>query len=63
WNLPHGVYVDHTGLNGVLLLSGQTEREFFITAESWVQPAERPIFLEAGAAEKPTSPVVMLRVK
>jgi dipeptidyl aminopeptidase/acylaminoacyl peptidase len=63
WNLPHGVYVDATGLNGVLLLAGQNEREFFITAESWVAPTERPIFLEAGAAEKPTSRPVLLRVR
>ena len=63
WNLPHGVYVDATGLNGVLLLAGQNERDFFITAEPWVAPTERPIFLEAGAAEKPTSMPVMLRVR
>ena len=61
--LPHGVYVDATGLNGVLLLSGQNEREFFLTAEPWVKPTERPIFLEAGAAEKSTSLPVLLRVR
>ena len=31
-NLPHGVFVDNIGLNGLMLLEGQNEREFFITA-------------------------------
>ena len=35
-NLPHGVYVDNIGLNGLLIVEGQTEREFFITADDWV---------------------------
>jgi len=61
-NLPHGVYVGNTGLNGVLLRAGQNERTVFITAEPWVQTTERPIFFEADAAEKPTSPPLMLRV-
>ncbi len=37
-NLPHGVYVDNIGLNGLLLPEGQTEREFFITCDKWVTP-------------------------
>ena len=61
-NLPHGVYVDNTGLNGVLLLAGQNERTVFITAEPWVKSTERPIFFEAHAAEKPTTSPVMIRV-
>src|SRR5205085_2453655 len=31
-NLPHGVIIDNIGLNGLLIVEGQTEREFFITA-------------------------------
>lgn len=61
-NAPHGVYVDNIGLNGVLIVEGQQERQFFITAEPWVQPMERVIFVEAGEAGKPTSNPVILRV-
>lgn len=61
-NAPHGVYVDNIGLNGVLIVEGQTERQFFITAESWVKPVERVIFVEAGDADKPTSNPVILRI-
>jgi len=61
-NAPHGVYVDNIGLNGVLIVEGQDERQFFITAESWVKPVERVIFVEAGEAGKPTSNPVLLRV-
>ncbi|MFK7766033.1 MAG: c-type cytochrome domain-containing protein [Mariniblastus sp.] len=61
-NLPFGVYVDNTGLNGVLIPEGQTERTFFITAEDWVKPCERLIFLEAGESGKPSSNPVILRV-
>ena len=46
-NLPHGVYVDNIGLNGVLLLSGQSERGVFITADSWVPSTSRLFFLRS----------------
>ena len=61
-NLPHGVYVDHTGLNGVLIPEHETERVFFITSETWVEPQERIIFLEAAEAGAPTSNPAILRV-
>ena len=61
-NAPHGVYVDNIGLNGVLIVEGQNERQFFITAEPWVKPMERVIFVESGDAGKPTSNPVMLRI-
>ncbi len=61
-NVPHGVYVDNIGLNGVLIVEGQDQRQFFLTAEPWVEPTERLIFVEADAAEKPTSQPVLLRV-
>ena len=61
-NLPFGVYVNHTGLNGVLIPKGKTKRSFFITAEEWVKPCERLIFLEAGESGKPSSNPVVLRV-
>ena len=46
-NLPHGVFVDNIGLNGVLLLEGQTERGVFITADSWVPATSRLFFLRS----------------
>jgi hypothetical protein len=61
-NAPHGVYVDNIGLNGVLIVEGQAERQFFLTAEPWVTPMERYIFVEADVDGKPTSLPVILRV-
>lgn len=61
-NAPHGVYVDNSGLNGVLIVEGQDERQFFITAEPWVQPMERVIFVESDVAGNPTSNPVTLRI-
>ncbi|MCA9089406.1 MAG: PD40 domain-containing protein [Planctomycetaceae bacterium] len=56
-NLPHGTFVDNIGLNGLMLLSGQNEREFFITAAPWV-PAQSRLFhlnadTEGGQASNP----------
>ena len=62
WNLPHGVYVDNIGLNGVLMLANENEREVFITAEPGVAENERPIFFEATIDGRPASSPVMLRV-
>ena len=61
-NLPFGVYVDNTGLNGVLIPEGENEREFFLTAEPWVAPCERLIFFEAEEADRPSSNSALLRV-
>jgi hypothetical protein len=62
-NLPHGVYVDNIGLNGLLIPEGETEREFFLTAAKWVPESERLIFFRAkGDGGQPTPPVV-LRVR
>jgi hypothetical protein len=56
-NLPHGVYVDNIGLNGLLIVEGQTEREFFITASKVARPGVRMFHLRAkgdgGQASKP----------
>ena len=40
-NLPHGVFVDNIGLNGVLIPEGQTERTVFITAARYVPESTR----------------------
>ena len=46
-NLPHGVYVDNIGLNGLMIVEGQSERTFFLTCADWVQPQERLFYLRA----------------
>ena len=46
-NATHGVYVDNIGLNGLLLLEGGTEREFFITADRIAKPGKRLFYLVA----------------
>ena len=62
-NLPHGAYVDNIGLNGLLLLEGQTQREFFITCDPVVEPGTSRLFhLETGAGDGHTSQPVLLHV-
>jgi WD40 repeat protein len=62
-NLPHGVYIDNIGLNGMTLLAGETEREFFITAAKWVPETTRPFHLRAEVEGNQTSPPVLLHVR
>ncbi len=56
-NLPHGVYVDNIGLNGLLILEDLDEREFFVTAAKWVPEQSRMFHLktdiEGGQATRP----------
>ena len=62
-NLPHGVYFANTGLNGVTLLKGETERTIFISARKWVPEQTRLFHLRADADEKQTSWPVLLHVR
>jgi hypothetical protein len=48
-NLPYGVFVDNIGLNGLLIVEGQDEREFFITASPIAKPCRRLFHLRATA--------------
>ncbi|MFM8577878.1 MAG: hypothetical protein ACKOCN_03620, partial [Planctomycetaceae bacterium] len=48
-NLPHAVYVDNIGLNGLLIVEGQTEREFFITASPIAKACRRAFHLTTSA--------------
>lgn len=48
-NLPHGVFVDNIGLNGLLIVEGQVEREFFITASPVAEAGRRLFHLKASA--------------
>jgi len=62
-NLPHGVYVDNIGLNGVLLLAGQTERDVFITCDDWVPETRRLFFLKSNQEGGQCSWPVWLKVE
>lgn len=62
-NLPHGVYVDNIGLNGITLLSGETERKIFITAAKWVPETTRAFHLRADQEGNQTSWPVLLHVR
>lgn len=61
-NLPHGLYVDNIGLNGLLIVEGQTEREFFITAAKITQPSTRSFHLRATADGGQTSLPAIIHV-
>lgn len=62
-NLPHGVIVDNIGLNGVLIPEGQTERQIFLTAESWVPETSRPFHATAQVEGNQVSRPLVLHVK
>ena len=61
-NLPHGLYVDNIGLNGLLIVEGQTERDFFITAAPWVPAGERLFHLRTKADQGQASRPALIRV-
>lgn len=59
-NLPHGVYVDNIGLNGLLIVEGQNERTFFLTAAKWVPETTRAFHLLARVeGNQATLPVIL----
>jgi hypothetical protein len=62
-NLPHGLYVDNIGLNGLMIVEGQTERDFFITAAKWVPATTRLFHLKASAQGGQTSVPVIIHVR
>ncbi|MFK7821483.1 MAG: c-type cytochrome domain-containing protein [Planctomycetaceae bacterium] len=62
-NLPHGVYIDNIGLNGLMIVEGQTEREFFITAAKWVPETSRLFHLKATAEKGQTAWPIVLHVR
>ena len=48
-NLPYGTFVDNIGLNGLLIVEGQDERDFFITAAPVAKPGRRLFHLRTAA--------------
>lgn len=61
-NLPHGVYVDNIGLNGLLIVEGESERDFFVTASKIARPGRRMFHLRARADDGQASRPVVLNV-
>ena len=54
-NLPHGAFIDNLGLNGLLIVEGQTEREFFITAAPKTAPGRRLFHLRVSRIHRSTA--------
>lgn len=61
-NLPHGVYVDNIGLNGLLIVEGKSERRFQITAAKWVPAGTRLFHLVANVEGNQATLPVLLQV-
>jgi hypothetical protein len=62
-NLPHGVIVDDIGLNGILIVEGQTERTIFLRAEPWVPEQSRTFQAIAQVDGNQVSRPMVIHVK
>lgn len=64
--LPHGVRVLDVGLNGILIVPGETKRTFVLYAEPWARAVDHPIVVftrREGRPEEHAARSVLLRVK
>ena len=64
--LPHGVRVLNIGLNGILIIPGETARRVALYAEPWVKPGEQPFVVLAtreGKGTEHAAPAVTLKVE
>ena len=61
-NMPHGVYVDNIGLNGLLVRDGESERQFFVTANPIAELGKRDFFLRGEIDGGVTTQSVQLEV-
>lgn len=62
-NLPHGLIVGNIGLNGLLILEKQTERNFFISATNWAPEQERLFHLKTDVEGGQATAPVLIRVR
>ena len=62
-NLPFGSIVDNIGLNGLLIMDNQDEREFFVTADAKTREQTRQFHLTTGAGGGQSSRPVTLQVR
>ena len=58
-----GAYVDNIGLNGLLIVEGSSEREFYITADAVTAETTRRFHLKAAPEGGILSPPVLLHVR
>lgn len=58
-NMPHGVFVDNIGLNGLMILEGQDQREFFITVARWVPETSRLFYISSNIDGIASTPVML----
>jgi WD40 repeat protein len=61
-NATHGVYVDNIGLSGLLVRAGETEREFFLTADPISKPGKRMFHLRGQVDGNVTSHPIVVEV-
>jgi hypothetical protein len=59
-NLPYGVSVMDTGLNGILVRENEFDRAMNIAVEPWVQPMEREIYVQARVEAPSTGAIKFL---
>ena len=57
------MYVDNIGLNGLMMLEGQNERNFFITASPIAAEQSRHFYLRAKQEGTQTTQAVILTVR
>jgi hypothetical protein len=66
-NLPPGVTIVNSGLNGILVTENETDGTFRLRAESWAKSLEQPIYITATVeSNSPTnhaSSPLMLKVR
>ncbi len=61
-NASHGVYIDNIGLNGLLVLADDEEREFFLTADAIAEPGRRSFFLTTNTNGGVTTHPIVVEV-
>jgi hypothetical protein len=62
-NMPHGVYVDNIGLNGLLVPKGLNAQQFFITADPVARSGRRFFHLKAEVDGGITSVPIPLEIR
>ena len=66
-NLPPGVTVVNSGLNGVLVTENQNTRTFTLRAEDWVETMDQPIYavaeVESNSPTRHVSAPLVLRLR
>lgn len=62
-NLPHGVFVDNIGLNGLMIPANQNEQQLFITAAKWVPEMTRMFHLRTTADGEQVTQAVRLVIE